>query len=154
METTETGEIKIYCETTGATIHYSGCGISGTCSSGDSLTIIQSGTMTAYATKSGYANSNNASVDIQLMEKLPVPEISASGLILFSNWSVYPEGTRIDCVLSTGTSYEDCIVNDGGYLTTRDGTMISMWMQTGSVTVTVSCEGYSSSSTTVTVENG
>ena len=53
--------VTFTCSTSGATIHYSGCGKSGTCSSGGSVTITQSGTMTAYATKSGYNTSSTAS---------------------------------------------------------------------------------------------
>ena len=53
--------VTFTCSTSGATIHYSGCGKSGTCSSGGSVSITQSGTMTAYATKSGYNTSSTAS---------------------------------------------------------------------------------------------
>lgn len=41
----------------GVTIHYSGCGVSGTCKSGGTVEIKQSGTMTAYSTKDGYERS-------------------------------------------------------------------------------------------------
>lgn len=53
--------VTFTCSTSGATIHYSGCGKSGTCSSGGSVSITQSGTMTAYATRSGYKQSGTAS---------------------------------------------------------------------------------------------
>lgn len=52
--------VTFRCSTSGATIHYSGCGKSGTCSSGGSVTISQSGTMSAYATASGYSTSSTA----------------------------------------------------------------------------------------------
>ena len=53
--------VSFSCSTSGATIHYSGCGVSGTCSSGGSVTITASGTMTAYATASGYSQSSTVS---------------------------------------------------------------------------------------------
>lgn len=63
--------VTFTCSTSGATIHYSGCGVSGTCSSGESCTITQSGTMTAYATKSGWTTSNDASKSCTYEEPLP-----------------------------------------------------------------------------------
>lgn len=52
--------VTFTCSTSGATIHYSGCGKSGMCSSGDSISITQSGTMSAYATASYYKTSGTA----------------------------------------------------------------------------------------------
>lgn len=61
------------CSTTGATITYSGCGVSGTTVSGGSVTISQSGTMTAYATLTGYARSSTASRSCSYVAPSPSP---------------------------------------------------------------------------------
>ena len=53
--------VTFTCAPAGATIHYSGCGISGTVVSGGSVPITTSGIMTAYATADGYIQSEIAS---------------------------------------------------------------------------------------------
>ena len=72
--------VTFTCSTNGATIHYSGCGKSGTCSSGGSVSITQSGTMTAYATRSGYRQSGTASRSCTYTApKCATPTVSQSG---------------------------------------------------------------------------
>ena len=98
--------VTFKCSTSGATIHYSGCGKSGTCSSGGSVTITQSGTMTAYATASGYSQSSTASKSCTYTQpKCATPVISGS---------VYHSHT-ITCSTPGATIYwESRLVNSTG----------------------------------------
>lgn len=85
----EGNTITLTCSTPGATIHYSGCGLSGTCSSGYSFSISQSGTMTAYATLYKYITSSTASLDCVYTppvqgSKLPTPQIAYA--ISMNSW--------------------------------------------------------------------
>ena len=92
--------VTFTCTTQGATIYYSGCGISGSVSSGGSATITQSGVMTAYATANGYRQSGNVQYTCTYSSypavgsKLPTPNIavSYSGVnvtFTWNNWSSY-----------------------------------------------------------------
>lgn len=96
--------VTFTCSTSGATIHYSGCGKSGTCTSGGSVSITQSGTMTAYATKSGYTQSSTASRSCTYTDptpRLPTPALKkytsdGNGYLYLTNGSSYPVQTRIE----------------------------------------------------------
>ena len=103
--------VTFTCSTSGATIHYSGCGVSGTCSSGGSVTITQSGTMTAYATASGYSQSSTASKSCSF--SMPtLPNIStifnpqSNGMVCWVDLNIKADGT-----MPTGTQIDVEIYN-------------------------------------------
>ena len=126
--------VTFTCSTSGVTIHYSGCGRSGTCSSGGSVSITQSGTMTAYATASGYSRSSTASKSCTYTApKCATPSISCSNNVV-----------TITCSTSGATIYYRRGTS-GGY---------SVYSGPFSITSTVTVyayatrSGYSQSSTT------
>ena len=88
--------VTFTCSTPGATIHYSGCGKSGTCSSGGSVSIVQSGTMTAYATNDGYQQSSIASRSCTYTPTCSTPSI---------NFNSSTNTVTITCSTSGSTIY-------------------------------------------------
>lgn len=144
--------VTFTCSTSGATIHYSGCGKSGTCSSGGSVTITQSGTMTAYATRSGYNTSGTASRSCTYTpQNLPIPVVNASYSdagdtfsvrVTVTNASSFPSGTTFS------GSWETRFGTGGQLASNTTGT----WSFNSNIvnglsgTVTASCAGYNSSS--------
>lgn len=170
--------VTFSCSTSGATIHYSGCGKSGTCSSGGSVSIAQSGTMTAYATKSGYSSSSTASKYCSYTAptpSLPTPTVtlrtsrsdSSSNneyILTLTNAGSFPSGTTISGSLSAltyGTSRYtqsfNVTVNSSGsiqlvrfYAPFSETTNVA----TGTFTVTASKSGYKSSSLSKTNVSG
>ena len=148
--------VTFTCSTSGATIHYSGCGVSGTCSSGGSVTITESGTMTAYATRNGYTASYTASKSCIMA--LPTPIISVdyryatddngvSGTFRVSNENSFPIGTTFNyrytgpytLGVKTGS------FGIGGYIRFNfEGITNNSW-RFNDLTITASCDGYQSS---------
>lgn len=151
----QSGNIVTFtCSTSGAIIHYSGCGKSGTCSSGGSVTITQSGTMTAYATRSGYNTSGTASRYCTYTEQtLPTPTVSVSDTgreddtgyfysIRVTNVSSFPSGTIFSGNWKLSVWSGSLESNSTGRWTIHtNGPLYQI-----SGTVTASCSGYKSSS--------
>ena len=162
--------VTFSCSTSGATIHYSGCGKSGTCSSGGSVTISQSGTMSAYATASGYSTSSTATKYCSYSQpSLPTPTIrmETSHASYFedvyykfyiSNFSSFPSGTSF----SVSGSVTSTLVSTEGFPLTKsigsvtptssNGGQVGQvsfdspsYLQSWSITVTASKSGYKSS---------
>ncbi len=173
--------VTFTCSTSGATIHYSGCGVSGTCSSGGTVTITESGTMTAYATASGYSQSSNATKSCT-MPTLPIPQISITpSLSNETDWRVSVRIVNVDNFPSN-TTFSMKMTGWGLYGTSSDNRLIENqgspwgdpirgsyysngWIHNDyyrrnkyniTVTCNASCDGYQSSSsvTTATLGNG
>ena len=154
--------VTFTCSTSGATIHYSGCGKSGTCTSGGSVSITQSGTMTAYATRSGYTQSNTASRSCTYTKpSMPTPSVSVTtkssgdgayytALIKVTNASSFPRGTTFSGVCkikATFTTYEHTLSSN----TTGSWSIGPRTEYAYQATVTASCSGYSSTTGTGSV---
>ena len=149
--------VTFTCSTSGATIHYSGCGKSGTCTSGGSVSITQSGTMTAYATKSGYTASSTASRSCTYTDptpQLPTPALKkytsgGSGYLYLTNGSSYPVQTRIEGTLhnQSFSKYKQSNSDwSGDYLLIH----VSNITSGDKGTATVYASGYKSASSSVT----
>lgn len=96
--------VTFTCATAGATIHYSGCGVSGTVASGGSVSITASGTMTAYATADGYSQSATASKSCTYTQPtFPDFDISYAGNLLWVTCSNAPDGTTFSYVSKVGS---------------------------------------------------
>ena len=166
--------VTFTCSTSGATIHYSGCGRSGTCTSGGSVSITQSGTMTAYATKSGYTASSTASRSCTYTDPTPqLPSVSISNISTDTSdgsryvtiTAIFGKALPVTCSYSvsikgtyrsTGRSYS---LSPSGtvYLNaTNKTTKHSLGLSSGeyidnvTITYTISASGYRSSSATAT----
>ncbi len=151
--------VSFSCSTSGATIHYSGCGVSGTCSSGGSVTITASGTMTAYATASGYSQSSTVSKSCSYtLPELPEFEVYN---VSFSTYGFYtingtvnirgnsiPSGTLFTFTFSKGTEvlWTDSITGTGrlntDYHNAGNGYPIKSSSPYIEVSVTASYTGY------------
>ena len=111
---TQSGNTATFtCSTEGVTIHYSGCGISGTCLSGGTAEIEEAGTMTAYATKSGYEQSSTASLYFSYINPPP---------------SVFAQSSEADQVLGdmlVPLSLGVCTVSGRYFSYTKTGTSIT-----------------------------
>lgn len=160
--------VTFTCSTAGATIHYSGCGKSGTCQSGFMVVITQSGTMTAYATASGYTQSDTASKSCTYSAPLATPDVSINSIdidtgnlqIFIDNKSSYPSGTIFEVELHDadgGTISEDNVsyseLDDGGFVSITNSDIKNYpWSNysegvTVQVWVRASCSGYVNSET-------
>ena len=96
--------VTFTCTTAGATIHYSGCGVSGTVASGGSVSITASGTMTAYATADGYSQSATASKSCTYTQPtFPDFDISYVSNLLWVTCSNAPDGTTFSYVSKVGS---------------------------------------------------
>ena len=155
--------VSFSCSTSGATIHYSGCGVSGTCSSGGSVTIKSSGTMTAYATASGYSQSSTASKSCTYtMPQIPDFNVSSAnvhtnGGYVMSGY-VYIKGSNIP----EGTIFRHEFIYNGDifYTVSQTGTGESPYLSYANYQegykipldggldiidrITASCDGYAS----------
>ena len=156
--------VTFRCTTSGATIHYSGCGVSGTCSSGGTATITASGTMTAYATASGYSQSSTASKSCSYT--MPdLPSISTSFRPQTNTMSYWVDlSIKADDTLPTGTQIDVEIYNVTNSMTILTKSNIGLGnehlnltnVRKGNklrLTLTAHCEGYNPSifTTTATV---
>ena len=144
--------IEIACPTPSASIHYTLDDSTPTSSSTlyeGPFEVTPGTTIKARAFKEGMRPSETAEYTVEGPKKLPAPEIHRSnGLVMIDNISVYPEETIITATTSTGAIYNNCTATgDGEVLTYGGGTMIGLW--SGSITVTVSCDGYEDNSTTI-----
>lgn len=160
--------VTFRCSTSGATIYYSGCGRSGSCSSGGSITISQSGTMTAYATRSGYTTSNTASRYCSYTAKeLPTPNINfeitgmTSLTISVTNYSSFPIGTIFECELYLDLAFGDKEVTLSSMQYNGDNEIEWVYKlniagnpptASSTATVSASCLGYESSSDVANLE--
>ena len=102
--------VTFTCSTSGATIHYSGCGKSGTCSSGSSISISQSGTMSAYATATGYQQSSTTTRSCSYTPPTPTlatPQISVT-------WNTDKQFSVTITNYSSSNSYTLYLTESGG----------------------------------------
>ena len=128
--------VTFRCSTSGATIHYSGCGKSGTCASGGSVEITESGTMTAYATASGYTQSDTASRSCTYSEikpKCATPEIQYA--FNLATFFCDTKGAIMN-ISGCGLSIDDGRSGDGFPI-----------KESGTITVYATATGYSQSET-------
>lgn len=142
--------VTFTCDTSGATIHYSGCGKSGTCSSGGSVEITESGTMTAYATASGYTQSNTASMSCTYAEEIPDPFISFSvwasdtaddfNFYITASQNIDDEylGAALSCSVKNETNGVELAKLEGGHLTDDNGSA-QIELQNATATLTILC---------------